>query len=170
MILTRIISLVLRTAQWVFAVIVLGLTAYFIHQNQDEKGPRRWRWDDMDEPMGRLIFAIVWSGLSIIFAIVWSIPTTTSITGFVSDLVFTGGWAAVFGLLVMYYNDTACGDEWNWGRISFSRDDTCGQWQAAQAFSFLSMVVWLATAVLGAFTTMRLRRRARTAAVKNTNV
>ncbi|CAE7194680.1 hypothetical protein PTNB73_08579 [Pyrenophora teres f. teres] len=169
MIFTRIISLVLRTAQWVFAVIVLGLTAYFLSQNQDKKGSRRWSWDDWDEPMGRLIFAIVWSSLSIILAIVWSIPTTTSITGFVSDLVFTGGWAAVFGVLVSYYQDTDCGDEWDWGRMSFSRRNSCGQWRAAQAFAFLSMVVWLATAVLGAFTTMRLRRRTRTAAVKNTN-
>lgn len=86
MILTRIISLVLRTAQWVFAVIVLGLTAYFVDKNQNERGPRRWDWDDFDEPMGRLIFAIVWSALSIIVAIVFSIPTTSSITGFVSDL------------------------------------------------------------------------------------
>jgi len=86
MILTRLISLILRTAQWAFAAIVLGLSAYFVHENQEEKGPRRWDLGDLDEPMGRLIFAIVWSSLSIILAIVWSIPTTSSITGFVSDI------------------------------------------------------------------------------------
>ena len=78
-----------------------------------------------------------------------------------NDLVFTGGWAAVFGLLVSWYNDRGCGSAWDWsGRLSFSRSDSCGQWRAAQAFSFLSMIVWFATAVLGIITVHRLQRRA----------
>lgn len=74
-------------------------------------------------------------------------------------IVFTGGWAAVFGLLVRWFNGTNCGSIWAWGGLGFSRDDYCGQWRAAQAFSFLSMVVWFTTLLLGVVTSYRLRRK-----------
>lgn len=97
MIFSRIISLILRVSQFVFAAIVLGLTAYFVYKienpgrgprgrsvRRDPWGPGRWRDDDWD-PLGRLIFALVWSSLSIIFAIIWAIPTTFAMKGFISD-------------------------------------------------------------------------------------
>ena len=76
MIVTRVVSLVLRVCQFVFAAIVLGLTAYFLYQ--------RSRYGT--GPFGRVVFAVIWSSFSIIAAIIWAIPTTSSITGYVSDL------------------------------------------------------------------------------------
>jgi hypothetical protein len=76
MLFTRLLSLILRTAQWVFAAIVLGLSAYFIYQRS------RYHVG----PLGRLIFALIWSSMSVLFAIIWAIPTKHSITGYVSDL------------------------------------------------------------------------------------
>jgi hypothetical protein len=75
MLFTRLLSLILRTAQWVFAAIVLGLSAYFVYQRS------RYHVG----PLGRLIFALIWSSLSILFAVIWAIPTKHSITGYVSD-------------------------------------------------------------------------------------
>lgn len=75
MLFSRLFSLILRTAQWVFAAIVLGLTAYFVYQ--------RSRHDV--GPLGRLIFTLIWSSLSVLFAIIWAIPTSSSMTGYVSD-------------------------------------------------------------------------------------
>lgn len=75
-------------------------------------------------------------------------------------IVFTAGWAAVFGLLVRYFNGVNCGSAWNWTGFSLSRSNYCGQWRAAQAFSFLSLVFWFATFVLGVLTVHRLNRRA----------
>ncbi|OAL55517.1 hypothetical protein IQ07DRAFT_639192 [Pyrenochaeta sp. DS3sAY3a] len=149
MLFSRLASLILRVSQLVFAVIVLGLTAYFLHQRREHG----------IGPFARLVYSIIWSSLSIIAAVIWAIPTTSSMTGYVSDLVFTGGWAAVFGLLVSWFNGANCGSAWNWTGFSLSRSNMCGQWRAAQAFSFLSMVVWFATFVLGILTVHRLNRR-----------
>ena len=150
MLFSRLASLILRVSQFVFAAVVLGLTAYFLHaHNKYGVGP-----------YARLIYSVIWASLSILAAIIWAIPTTSSMTGYVSDFVFTAGWGAVFGLLVSWYNGAGCGSAWNWTGFSLSRSNTCGQWRAAQAFSFLSMVVWFATFVLGLITVHRLSKRA----------
>jgi hypothetical protein len=75
MIFSRLASLLLRLGQFIFAAIVLGLTAYFLYQRNRYGGP-----------FGRVVFSVIWSSLSIIFAIIWAIPTTSSMTGYVSDL------------------------------------------------------------------------------------
>lgn len=150
MIVTRVVSLVLRVAQFVFAAIVLGLTAYFLYaRSRYHVGP-----------FGRVVFSVIWSSLSIIFALIWAIPTSSSITGYTSDLILTAGWGAVFGLLVRWFNRAGCGSAWNWSGVSLSRNNSCGQWRAAQAFSFLSMIFWFATFLLGVITVHRLSRRA----------
>ncbi|KAH8716827.1 hypothetical protein GQ44DRAFT_762453 [Phaeosphaeriaceae sp. PMI808] len=149
MIISRLISLILRTGQFIFAAIVLGLTAYFLHARRHHGVG----------PYGRLIYSIIWSSLSLIVSIIWAIPTTSSITGYGSDLVFTGGWAAVFGLLVTWFSHAGCGSAWNWTGFSLSRSNACGQWRAAQAFSFLSLVFWFASFCLGVITVHRLSRR-----------
>lgn len=76
MIFTRLLSLILRAAQFVFAAVVLGLSAYFMY-NRSRRGVG---------PFGRTIFAIIWSSLSIIFSIIWMIPTKSTIASYGSDL------------------------------------------------------------------------------------
>ncbi|KAF1923757.1 uncharacterized protein M421DRAFT_425462 [Didymella exigua CBS 183.55] len=149
MIFTRLLSLILRFAQFVFAAVVLGLTSYFMYQ----------RTRNSVGPFGRTVFAIVWSSLSILFSIIWMIPTKSTMASYGSDLVFTAGWAAVFALLVIWFNGADCGSAWAWGGISLSRSNYCGQWKAAQAFSFLSLVFWFTTFVLGVITYHRLTRQ-----------
>jgi hypothetical protein len=75
MIVSRLVSLLLRIAQFVFAAVVLGLTAYFLHV----------RVRDSVGPFGRLVFTVIWASLSVLFAIIWAIPTSSSMTGYVSD-------------------------------------------------------------------------------------
>jgi ABC-type sugar transport system permease subunit len=77
MIVSRLASLILRIAQFVCAAVVLGLTAYFLHQ-RDHNGAYY-------VPFGRTVYAIIWASLSVIAAIIWAIPTTSSMTGYVSD-------------------------------------------------------------------------------------
>lgn len=76
MLFSRLASLLLRTGQFIFAAIVLGLTAYFLHQ----------RTHHGIGPFARLVYSIIWSSLSIIVALIWAIPTTSSMTGYTSDL------------------------------------------------------------------------------------
>lgn len=76
MLFSRLFSLILRVAQFVFAAIVLGLTAYFMYQ--------RTRYGI--GPFARTVFAIIWSSLSIIFAVIWMIPFKSTIVSWGSDL------------------------------------------------------------------------------------
>jgi hypothetical protein len=77
MIVSRVVSLVLRIAQFICAAVVLGLTAYFLHQRNSYGAV---------VPFGRTVYAIIWAALSIIAAVIWAIPTTSSMTGYVADL------------------------------------------------------------------------------------
>lgn len=76
MIFPRLLSLILRVAQFVVASVVLGLTAYFMYE----------RTRCGVGPFGRTIFAIVWSSLSIVFSIIWMIPTKSTMASNGSDL------------------------------------------------------------------------------------
>lgn len=76
MIFTRLLSLILRTAQFVFAAVVLGLSSYFMYE-RTRRGVG---------PFGRTIFVIIWSSLSVLFSIIWMIPTKSTIASYGSDL------------------------------------------------------------------------------------
>jgi hypothetical protein len=76
MIFSRLLFLILRVAQFVFAAVVLGLTAHFMYQhNRHGVGP-----------FGRTIFAIIWASLSILFSIIWIIPMKSSMASYGSDI------------------------------------------------------------------------------------
>lgn len=150
MIVSRVASLILRVSQFVFAAIVLGLTAYFLHQ-RERHGVG---------PLGRTIYTLVIASLSVIASLLWMIPTKSSIAGYGSDLFFTAAWFAAFGVLVDWYHGINCGSIWYWGGIGFRGANMCGRWNAAQAFSFLSAIVWLASFALGIITYHRLKRNA----------
>lgn len=62
------------------------------------------------------------------------------------DILLSLAWFAAFGVQVDTNDRFNCGSIWQWGAIT---DDTyCGRWKAAQAFSFLSAIVWAATALV----------------------
>ncbi|PSN70405.1 hypothetical protein BS50DRAFT_632295 [Corynespora cassiicola Philippines] len=148
MIFSRLASIILRFAQFVCAAIVLGLVAYFLHQ-RDEYGVG---------PLGRSIYTVIIAALSVICSLLWMIPTTSSIISYASDLFFSAAWFAAFGVLVNYYRRVNCGSIWAWDGITFRRGNTCGQWNAAQAFSFLSAIFWFASFLLGIIVYHRLSR------------
>lgn len=146
MILSRVLSIVFRFAQFVCAAVVLGLTAYFLHQRREHG----------QGPYARLVYSIVWSVISVIASLVLMIPFTSSIINYVFDFLVAAGWFAAFGLLVRWFNGTGCGSIWNWSGIQHG--GYCNQWKAAQAFSFLSAIFWLASMLLGIMVYHRLSR------------
>ncbi|KAJ4313554.1 hypothetical protein N0V94_006878 [Neodidymelliopsis sp. IMI 364377] len=136
---SRIISIALRFAQFVSAAIVLGLTAYFLHQHEANG----------IGPFSRLIYSVVIAAISLWLALLWMILPHATIVHFVTDLFFCAAWFAVFGLLQDYFDDSLdCGSKWNWSNIRLS-NNYCGQWNAAQAFSFLAAVFWFASFIVG---------------------
>lgn len=62
------------------------------------------------------------------------------------DIILSLAWFASFGLLVNALNDINCGGAFSWGGIT--HNDICGRWRAAEAFSFLSAIIWLVSGIL----------------------
>lgn len=62
------------------------------------------------------------------------------------DILLSFAWFAAFGILVNAIQRLDCGNIWYWGDFAITNDDFCGRWKAAEAFSFLSAIVWLASA------------------------
>lgn len=82
MIVSRVLSLILRVAQFVFAGIVLGLASWFLYQRTHYHAG----------PLGRTIYTLVIAALSVIASLVWMIPTKSSIASYAGDLFFSLAW------------------------------------------------------------------------------
>lgn len=145
--LSRAISIALRFAQFLCAAIVLGLSAYFLHQYQIHN----------IGPFSRLIYSTIVSAVSLWLALLWTALGHASLVHVGTDLFFCAAWFAVFGLLQDYYDDEIkCGSIWAWGDIDVT-NNYCGQWNAAQAFSFLAAVFWFASFIVGIMAWSRSR-------------
>jgi len=148
MILIDILGLILRVAELAFAAIVAGVTgAYLNYVNVNE---------DNSWVNGRFIYALVVAALSILFAIVWLIPFVHRILHWPLDIFISILWFVSFGLIVEFIGDD-CGAVFNWAGIGLRGKTSCGTWKADIAFSFLSAICWLASAVIGFFIMRRHR-------------
>lgn len=139
MAISYIISLSLRLAQFITAAVVLGLTSYFLHQyNKHSIGP-----------FNRLVYSVVIAATSVCLSLLWAITPSATLTHVGADIILSGAWFAVFGLLQDYSDDgLKCGSAWAWGNIDLT-DNYCGQWSAAQAFAFLAAIFWFASFIVG---------------------
>ncbi|KAF1814931.1 integral membrane protein [Eremomyces bilateralis CBS 781.70] len=154
MMITRIISPILRFGEFVCATIVLGLIGYFLHErNETGFGPK-----------GREIYTIVIAALSTLLSILWMVPLTTRLLLYPIDFILSFAWFSSFGALNNYTSDLGCGGWMDWTGIT--RGDQCGKWKATQAFSFIGACFWLASAILGIF--MFHKRRSGTDATNGT--
>lgn len=107
------------------------------------------------------------AGLSILLALIWLIPFSSGffhwpstcfyheiyifegiLTLSLVDILISFAWFAAFGILVDALHHLSCGSIWSW---RFRGDAVCGRWKAAEAFSFLSAIVWLVSAIVVCF-------------------
>ena len=56
-------------------------------------------------------------------------------------------WFAAFGLLVNTLNQLPCGGVFDWD-FWHRRSTMCGRFKAAEAFAFLSAIIWLVSALV----------------------
>jgi len=141
MILSDILSLLLRLGELAFAAIVAGITGSYLHAAQGASA-----WD-----LGRFIYTEVVAGLSILLAIIWLFPFSGSFIHWPVDFIISVAWWVSFGLLVNLIGDS-CGYIFNWNGIQVQgQGDTCPQQKANIAFAFLSALFWLVSALLGIF-------------------
>lgn len=90
MVLARIVSIVLRVAELVFATIVAGINGYYLHETRQASS-----WTN-----GRFIYTEVVAGVAIFFSLIWLIPFSGSFIHWPVDLLISITWFAAFGLLV----------------------------------------------------------------------
>ncbi|KAL4821128.1 marvel domain-containing protein [Aspergillus spinulosporus] len=147
-VISRVLSVILRIAEIAFGAVVAGIIGWFLH-----------RFGDLDAwPEARWIYTEVVAGISILFGIIWLVPFSSGFFTWPLDLLLSLAWFAAFGVQVDANHRLNCGSIWRWGFIT---DDTyCGRWKAAQAFSFLSAIVWIVSALVGMWFTFRVRRHA----------
>ncbi|TGZ76199.1 integral membrane protein [Ascodesmis nigricans] len=147
---SRFISIVLRTLELISAVIVAGIVGHYLNQS-----------DERDIfPEKRMIYTEVVAGLSIFFALIMLIPFTWAINAFVLDFVMFVLWIVSFGLLVDYVAPSSCkwGIQINPFYYGDGLQETCERWKASVAFSFISAMLWLASSVLAMWVLYRMRR------------
>ena len=114
---------------------VAGLAGYYL---QRLKAPDTW-------PEPRFIYMEVIAGLSMLSAIMW-LPFSWARISYPLEICLLFAWLVTLGLLVNYIGPLNCGSIWDWGQITTG--STCSQWKAAIAFSLLSAVCWLFTAIM----------------------
>ncbi|KAF5025232.1 hypothetical protein F66182_2698 [Fusarium sp. NRRL 66182] len=138
MALDRIVSLILRAAELVFAAIVAGVNGEYLH---NARGASSWQ-------LGRFIYTEVVAALSILFSLLLLIPFSSSFINWPLDIFISINWWIAFGLLLI---GSSCGRVFDWDNVAPIRGDQCGKMKAVIAFSFLSALLWLVSALIGFF-------------------
>ena len=109
--------------------IVLGLMAWFENQ---------LRHVDSDiDPQPQVIYTLVISVVSVLAAVILFIPFTTSMIHYAWDFIMMVAWFAAFGILVNWYGSPDC-----------NQNGWCDRWKTAEAFSFISAILWLCSMLL----------------------
>ncbi|OCL09559.1 hypothetical protein AOQ84DRAFT_375732 [Glonium stellatum] len=141
-------SLFLRFGEFVCAAVVMGIVAFFLHQHHKYNiGPE-----------GREIYTEVIAVISVVLSLVWLLPFTSQFLHYPFDLIISAAWFAAFAALVNWIHRLNCGGIFHWAGLT--NGSYCGQWKAAEAFSFISACFWLASAILGWYVYHHLRDRA----------
>ncbi|OCT44659.1 integral membrane protein [Cladophialophora carrionii] len=137
-VISRILSVGLRACQIAFAGVVAGIVGSYLHDYHDGNG-----W-----PLARLIYIEVVAGISLLLGLLWLLPFSGGFFHWPMDILLSFAWFASFGLLVEWLGDSTCnGDTFDWNQISFH--GFCGRYRSAEAFSFLSAIFWLLSAIVG---------------------
>jgi hypothetical protein len=144
-VISRLLSIVLRIAQIAFGAVVAGIIGHYLHEYHDAGA-----W-----PLARWIYTEVIAGLSILLGLIWLIPFASGFFSWPFDVIISFAWFAAFGILVDAIHKLSCGSIWQWGIVT--HNSVCGRWKAAEAFSFLSAIVWLVSALVGLWFTFRVR-------------
>ncbi|KAJ5735602.1 uncharacterized protein N7483_000727 [Penicillium malachiteum] len=141
---SRLVSIPLRIAEIAFAAVVAGIIGHYL-ASYDSIEP----W-----PEARWIYTEVIAGLSMLMGLIWLIPFASGFFSWPLDVLISFAWFAAFGILVDAIKHLPCGSIWSW---HFRGNGACGRWKAAEAFSFLSAIVWLVSALVGVWFTFRVR-------------
>lgn len=152
MIISRFLSIALRFLQLASAAIVTGIVGNYI-SDANKAGVN---------PADRFVYTIVIATFSLLAALILLIPFTASLTVFPLDLLFFILWIISFALLVDFIAPMNCEWGWSWNGHYYNSDNPinqCQRWKACLAFTFLSAMFWLMSALLALWVIRRVRGR-----------
>ncbi|KAJ5317515.1 hypothetical protein PENANT_c036G01141 [Penicillium antarcticum] len=147
-VISRLVSIILRVAEIAFAAVVAGIIGHYLAGVDNSSNDVDW-W-----PQSRWIYTEVIAGLSILLGLIWLIPFSSGFFSWPLDILISFAWFAAFGVLVDTLRHLPCGSIWSW---HFRGQQMCGRWKAAEAFSFLSAIIWLVSGIVGIWFTFRVR-------------
>lgn len=151
-VITRIVSIGLRTGEFAFAAVVAGLIGKYLHDYDRAHSGM---------PHARYIYTEVIAAISVLLALLWLLPFSGGFIHWPADLVISAAWFASFGLLVNAIHGSNCGRVFNWSGITHG--GYCNRLRASEAFAFLSAILWFASTLLGLWFVHKTRRDARVA-------
>ncbi|OAL40295.1 hypothetical protein AYO20_00031 [Fonsecaea nubica] len=147
-VISRIVSMGLRVCELAFAGVVAGIVGSYLDDYRHGNG-----W-----PLARFIYIEIVAGISLLLGLLWLLPFAGGFFHWPMDIILSFAWFASFGLLVEWASGTGCdGDTFDWNQISFH--GFCGRYRAAEAFSFLSAIFWILSALVGLWFVHRERRK-----------
>ena len=83
------------------------------------------------QPQPQVIYTLVISVLAAVSAVIFFIPFAISMMHYLWDFLMMVAWFAAFGVLINFYGTPDC-----------NNDQFCQRWQTAEAFSFISAILW----------------------------
>lgn len=86
---SRLVNIILRAAQLVFAAIVAGITGWVLARSGKHA-----------HGFGRFVYTEVIAGLTILVALLWLIPLSSAFVHWPFDIFVSICWFVAFGLLV----------------------------------------------------------------------
>ncbi|KAL2129465.1 hypothetical protein VTI74DRAFT_7786 [Chaetomium olivicolor] len=150
---SRVLSVFLRLGQLSCGAIVLGIIGHLFYYVDDASGVG---------PSGRLVYAAVIAGLTILAALIFIAPFAYSFWSFPLDFFLFAAWLVAFSLLETLTRISTCNSIWfrrywgfywgRWYRVASPGVDVrrtgCAAWRTVLAFSFIAMVLYLLSAFL----------------------
>ncbi|KAF5026369.1 hypothetical protein F66182_1577 [Fusarium sp. NRRL 66182] len=152
----KVLSVLLRLAEFACAVIVLGILSRFCYVISIAQV----------EADGRIVYAMVVAGIGIIYSFFFFPPFKSLFLSFPFDFVMFIMWLVAYCLLQTKTGSHTCSARWYydywgyyWGRFwrvgpvgTVAIDGAgCAQWRTVLAFSFLSWFLHLTSGVLGIY-------------------
>ncbi|KFA63154.1 hypothetical protein S40285_09186 [Stachybotrys chlorohalonatus IBT 40285] len=141
----KVISVLLRFGEFASSAIVLGLLSRISYLISDAHA-------HVD---GRIIYAMVVAGMSIVYSVFFCPPFKSLFLSFPVDFILFVMWLIAYCLLQTRTAGRGCSARWYityWGWYWDRYDNGgCGSWRTVLAFSFIAWVLHLASGILGAY-------------------
>ncbi|KAK4188932.1 hypothetical protein QBC35DRAFT_531342 [Podospora australis] len=133
---SKLLLVILRVGEFICGAVVLGLLGRVFHLIDDAPG--------VLDPNGRLIYAAVLAGLTILDSLIFIFPAAYAFWSWPLDSMLFVAWIVAFGLLESYLVSPP-GIDVNW--------TGCSAWRTVLAFSFIAGMIYLVSGFLGVYWT-----------------